>query len=580
MVTYARQKAKKSQYLTADTATGQKILNYIRKRCEKALAYCVEQELTTVEDFAEALEQLTLSDGKPGISVEISKGGLTLTMTDHPELGSTTGKYMMQHLGFAEDEQKKFTVAGIETRLNPEPTQSNSSLNSLLDNLDDGESASQLKSQSTDELDDLLEEIDSSKNHSKPAEKLTKPDHQIKPKSRTNTKPKSQENSPSKQEAKTKVRTEQKNSKLDIDKILDSATQISAKVASQGSEIDGTTLGGMGTETAFLTTLVGKKAAHSLIKALQQAGKKRQIAQIINRLKAQHQRAEQLAERVEQLPELEENPPLETQESEDLNSEGTENVSETLARAVNQINQKITQTGISQGKSEKLTIDQKASFDQQLGQITAALNRIDQRLDNLESRIEALEQALADNPEINQPETKDKPLTISKDEIGTHSHSPDNLIPVFNKNNRDTSMSSPPKPFWERGLRYLSRLMNNDLSQECADTLLYLYNCAEEEALASGETVSDGVALGEDAILYASQDDDGITVNLETYSGELLFSAVNAESEWEIIHDLLSDDDKTTIINLPQTLEAEQEEELEPEIPQPRKKRRESEMEI
>ncbi|MEG3888778.1 hypothetical protein QT971_31845, partial [Microcoleus sp. herbarium19] len=63
-------------YITPNTAEGKKILNYLRNRCEKALDYCLENGLTSVEDFADAIEELTEADGKPGISVEVKHNGL------------------------------------------------------------------------------------------------------------------------------------------------------------------------------------------------------------------------------------------------------------------------------------------------------------------------------------------------------------------------------------------------------------------------------------------------------------------------------------------------------------------------
>src|SRR4028118_228222 len=98
-------------YITPNTAEGKKILNYLRNRCEKALDYCQENGLTSVEHFADAIEELTEADGKPGISVEVKHNGLVLSLSDRPEYGSTTGKYMMEHLGESDD--NRFTKKGM-----------------------------------------------------------------------------------------------------------------------------------------------------------------------------------------------------------------------------------------------------------------------------------------------------------------------------------------------------------------------------------------------------------------------------------------------------------------------------------
>ncbi|NER29169.1 MAG: hypothetical protein F6J89_16425 [Symploca sp. SIO1C4] len=571
MVAYAQRKGKKSQYLTADTETGEKILNYMKKRCEKALAYCIDQQLTTVEDFAEALEQLTQVDGKPGISVELSRGGLTLTMTDHPELGSTTGKYMMQHLGFDEEEQKRFTVAGIESILNPEKSKSKSQeLDSLLDDLGDAEPAPKSKSKSqssfqkNEEIGDLLNQLDESEKTGNELDDLLD-------QRGSGDKPKKSQKASKIAPTQSPTRAEQppqKKPNIGIDDILDSAAQISAQAARQSSEVDGTTIGGISTQAAFLAAIVGKKSAQAIIKTAKETGQKRQLAQIITRLKAQSERADELAERADQLSELTEEAPLETEAEEAENKEGqeTESAGEALVKAVNQVHDKINQTDISENKNDKIEIDKNASFQEQLAQITAALDRIDQRLDNLENRIEALEgQMIASNVSEGQKKHQEtKTLTTDIEEIV------DEPFIIFTA---PETANPPPKTMLVQTTN-----QKENLAVECASTLLNLYNNAEKEAIATGETIEDGVVLGEEAILYATKDGDSVTVSLETYSGEELFSAVQKEQEWQITNDLLSDEDQKTIINLPKSLEEAEAQETEPETPTPAKKRQEMEM--
>jgi hypothetical protein len=176
MVTYAHKK-KSNQYITADTEQGEKILKYLKSRCEKALNYCQEQGLTAVEDFAEAVEELTEADGKPGISVKVTQGGFVLSLTDRPEYGSTTGKYMMEHLG--EPDDNRFTTTGIKATLNPEKSKSQrknkpSDLDELLSEIEETDSVPKQASKASsnakkklelDEFDedtDLLDEINGS----------------------------------------------------------------------------------------------------------------------------------------------------------------------------------------------------------------------------------------------------------------------------------------------------------------------------------------------------------------------------------------------------------------------------------
>ncbi|MEG4248289.1 hypothetical protein [Microcoleus sp. Pol10D4] len=146
-------------YITPNTAEGKKILNYLRNRCEKALDYCLENGLTSVEDFADAIEELTEADGKPGISVEVKHNGLVLSLSDRPEYGSTTGKYMMEHLG--EPDDNRFTKTGIEALLDSPRTKTRSKKDNLLDELED-EEPSPPKSQTATKFkkDDLLDELE------------------------------------------------------------------------------------------------------------------------------------------------------------------------------------------------------------------------------------------------------------------------------------------------------------------------------------------------------------------------------------------------------------------------------------
>ncbi|MEZ2339609.1 hypothetical protein [Microcoleus sp.] len=176
MVTYAHKK-KSNQYITAETEQGEKILKYLKSRCEKALNYCQEQGLTAVEDFAEAVEELTEADGKPGISVKVTQGGFVLSLTDRPEYGSTTGKYMMEHLG--EPDDNRFTAVGIKATLTPEKSKSQrknkpSDLDELLSEIEETDSVPKQASKASsnakkklelDEFDedhDLLDEINGS----------------------------------------------------------------------------------------------------------------------------------------------------------------------------------------------------------------------------------------------------------------------------------------------------------------------------------------------------------------------------------------------------------------------------------
>ncbi|NES96539.1 MAG: hypothetical protein F6K32_15155, partial [Desertifilum sp. SIO1I2] len=322
MVTKTASNRSRSQgnYITPSTPEGNKILNYLRNRCEKALNYCLENGLKSVDDFADAVEELTEADGKPSISVEIKHNGIILSLADRPEYGSTTGKYMMEHLGYLDD--NRFTKTGIEAILNPQKghrnTQHDNLLNDLKDenqplaksnypkkvrhsdisDLDDDEFLSKIqskrkvksnhsnelnleeqknnfksKSQSQpDELEDLFDELDENEPQPKPKSKARNQPQkdsvdldEIFNSPKTNNQ--SIENPLLDENLSTTPNPRRSSNHLDIDNILDVTSQVSSRAATSGNEVDGTTVGGLSAQIAVLTTLVGKKAASKTCEA-------------------------------------------------------------------------------------------------------------------------------------------------------------------------------------------------------------------------------------------------------------------------------------------------------------------------
>jgi len=552
MVTYARKKSQ-NQYITADTEQGEKILKYLKSRCEKALNYCQEQGLTAVEDFAEAVEELTEADGKPGISVKVTQGGFVLSLTDRPEYGSTTGKYMMEHLG--EPDDTRFTAAGIKAILSPEKSKSKKKnkprdLDELLSDIEESDSVPKAKSKANshaknkleldelnllDEDPDILDRItgsepkiktqaksqtksnsnweraDSPRSKSQAKSQIaevevdeefvvdeleeedkertpkTKSQAKSKTKNRENfvtaeidgeeeialpqqVKPKSrqdEEELAGETESQSRVRSKNLNrnqpetadSSIDdlldshltktpstqslqydgnprtqrrkkpnessIDSLLKTGAQISERVATSGNEVDGTTFSGLSAQAAFLATIVGIDAAQKVVDTFRNTGQERQVSQLIKRLKVQSQRADELAERANNLPEL-----IDEQESETskppafsdpepkpelrpnphTETETSESAGSILAKAVNQVTQKVEKAVPKQADKERkinpIEIDTKASLEEQLKQINQALDRLEKRLDALESRIESLENALQEKPSPNKISTQ------------------------------------------------------------------------------------------------------------------------------------------------------------------------------
>ncbi|MEG5043046.1 hypothetical protein [Microcoleus sp. B4-C1] len=676
-------------YITPNTAEGKKILNYLRNRCEKALDYCLENGLTSVEDFADAIEELTEADGKPGISVDVKHNGLVLSLSDRPEYGSTTGKYMMEHLG--EPDDNRFTKTGIEALLDSPRTKTRSKKDDLLDELDDEQPSPKSKSKvaTKSKKDDLLDELEDEQpsrrskyqtvNKSKKDDLLDdleddEPSHKSKYKANIKSKKDEIENSdddePSpnsqtkrrsrkddveeleseeplvkskaltrsprdelseldefevkepqpkakpqtkshlqnseredledeelsaKSQAKRKLQTDEavevaeslartpsktrtsqqrpqgkKSNDQNIDSILDAAVQVSGRTAISGSEVEGTTVSGLSGQVAVLATLMGKKAASQIIEAALEAGKERQVAGIVKRLKAQSQRADSLSQRVtnlveadsvadamvesEALPIAEPEPEPEHNILPEPDAEFVSTPGMLLAKAVSKVHGKVDKISgrVRDNNSEKtasIKIDTEASFEEQLVQINEALNRLEKRLDTLEKRIEALENKLSlqsetgvqaadakvEPPDSSTPSLSDQ-FVQNATEIG-EKISLESTIPA------SSSASATAK-------KITVTAQNLTQDAQLAATLAKIYNLAEEEANAEGIALEDGVDFGQ-AKLYVTNFDSSTAVSLKTKEGEELFSAVQDKTgEWEVTNDFLKPEEKEELDRL------------------------------
>lgn len=591
-------------YITPHTPEGAKILKYLRNRCEKALDYCLENGLKSVEDFADTVEELTEADGKPSINVEIKHNGIILSLADRPEYGSTTGKYMMEHLGESDD--NRFTKTGVEAILNPQKSYRKSQQDDLLNDLDDDEpqvlSKSKLNSKTyhsdipgLDENEPFTKTQNKRKAKSNNSDELALEEHQTKSKSKNQsrtdgledlldeldenepqTKPQPKaKNQPQKdavesdeifdnsKDSRKSVRNplldesqsptnnhRQSSNNLDIDNILDATSQVSSRAATSGSEVDGTTLGGLSTQIAVLTTLIGKKAASQVLEAAKATGRERQVSNIIKRLKAQSQRADSLTTRVKSLTQEEsdesETPTdspiiMEESNSEDK-VESLPDAGVILAETVNKINDKIDKTSIAlesdtSEKSATINIDTKASFDKQLAQINQALDRLEKRLDTLEVRIEALEKKLS----VAEAETDEQTVHLKAESINIDNNLASNgtkspSTKQENMNNTNGKKAANPASIETQ-------------SSQIASLLAQLYNLVEEEAVAAGETLEDGVELGSSK-LYQTHQHNSTSVRLENQRGEELFSASCSQGQWKVINDFLSKEDKKEIADL------------------------------
>ncbi|PSB53705.1 hypothetical protein C7B67_01985 [filamentous cyanobacterium Phorm 6] len=650
-------------YITPNTAEGKKILNYLRNRCEKALDYCQENGLTSVEDFADAIEELTEADGKPGISVEVKHNGLVLSLSDRPEYGSTTGKYMMEHLG--EPDDYRFTKTGIEALLDSPRTKTRSKKDNLLDELDDEQPSPKSKSKAAtkSKKDDLLDELEddepSPRSKSKanikskkdeiensdddepspnsqtkrrsrkddveeleseeplvkskalsrsPRDELSQLDEfeleAPKPKAKSQTKSHIQnseredleeEELSAKSQTKRKLQTDEpveiaeslavtpsktrtsqqrpqgkKSNDQNIDSILDAAVQVSGRTAISGSEVEGTTVSGMSAQVAVLATLIGKKAASQIIEAALGAGKERQVADIVKRLKAQSQRADSLSQRVTNLVEADsiadatvesEALPIAEPEAEpehnilpDPDAELVSTPGMLLAKAVSKVHGKVDKISgsVRDNNSEKtasIKIDTEASFEEQLVQINEALNRLEKRLDTLEQRIEALENKLSlqkSETGVQAGEAKLEPPDSSSPSLS------DQFVQNATEIGETISLEStiPASSANATAKKITVTAQNLTQDSQLAATLAKIYSLAEEEANAEGIALEDGVDLGE-AKLYVTNFDSSTAVSLKTKEGEEMFSAVQDKTgEWKVTNDFLKPEEKEELDRL------------------------------
>ena len=366
------------KYITPNTKRGRQALQYLHKQCDKTLHFCQQEGLTTLEDFAQALAEISASDNpKLAIEAKANEGGLAMRLKQAPDLGYTTGKYLMQHLGYqAQEDLQKFTRQGIESFLNPETE------------LDDFEAESDLESELQSALDDLEDADDLE-------DLLAETSPQTQPK----TQPKQQHNSTPNSAKKATTNNSKTSAPLEIDSILNAAADLSQSAVLQANEVDGFAMGGTASTLAILTTIVGKATATKLMDMAKTTQQKRQLAQVASRLKTAQERAEELVEREENIQELlTSTHPNQTETTNSVNPEIDEEEQfaveadfphlprpqsdhpvARLAQAVSQLDRQINQSKLtdSQQKQPEPIVDQNASFEEQLKQINKALKRLE-----------------------------------------------------------------------------------------------------------------------------------------------------------------------------------------------------------
>lgn len=526
-------------YITPQTDNGLKVLNHFRTQCNKALAYCKKQGLTDIKDFAAAVETISEQENPAlKIATETNRNGITLWLAQSPQFGTTTGKYMMQHLG--EGNTNRFTRQGIEQSLgipnrgqnqgidpaiaealnSNQQQEQNEQVDVALNNLSGGEEIleedddifsdggdeeaetelegdllnTQEQEQEQDDLidDDLLQIGAEARN--KPSSYRKKPPQNKKPQP------------PNKGKG-----------------ILKQASEASA-AATSGSEVDGLSIAGLTGQAATLVALIGEKKAKELYATLKQVGQEHRLNKIASRLEKNFERAEQLSERGEALTSQfdtqgttnTDSPGPKIQQNED--EEENQSPTEVLGKVVNKLEDRINQNPINADKHQESNprnvVDRNADISEQLDQIETALSRIEDRLEQLEQRIEALEESLQN--EVPKSEKKIESLADDHPEDPNNSES--------DNSNHDS----------------------NDNAKQTATALREIY---QTEGVFR-EDVDDGIPLGQTAILYANEDETNAVVTIESNDGEELFAATKqGNEEWNVEADELNDQEKQQIID-------------------------------
>lgn len=351
-----------AKYISGNNKAEKAALKHMKKICDAALNECLEKNATTVDSFAATVESLSEKE-KPKIQVDVNQNGLTLSLKDHPQIGTTTGKFMMKYLGHDESEQSKFTTKGIENTLN---SNSYAALEAELNISTDSES--QESSRSTNSQKRLEEELGINNEEHEDSEEpkknkrgrrrvpiKTPDDDEIKNDSdddsgnddnnnddrniqsaeqldnNEDTLPPATPVTPSQttkkrnwysldDENQTQQDADDSQDEDDNRNELSAAVQKQgAAIAQQGNEVDGQTLGGLTIQAGALAAHIGATAAKELIESIQSKSDAKKLNNIIERLQEADERTEQLTDRAEQLQQTSDN--IDDEDLDDLESD-------------------------------------------------------------------------------------------------------------------------------------------------------------------------------------------------------------------------------------------------------------------
>jgi hypothetical protein len=604
--------------------TEPKKLKHISKLVDKALESASnDSSISSLQDFKELVESYSEEHSRQPITMELCQGtdgeirGFRFYLTSNPK-ERTSGKYLalnLQKHGVEIDENKYTPSAILESLGIDDEFESDiedefesdienefeSDRDSDLDlELDDepipqtaklpkqrqtekqnGKSKSALEqmedfqqSISEDELDDLLNDTDSNLEVDELAPTPVKSTAKSKSKSKT-------EQSNSKRQRDNSKPQDQKDDRkdrpsLDGQIVVEEISNMGARAAVSGYEVNGINVAGLATQLAALGLAVGENVFKSLqntdpkqqkrlqqiLDLIQEQAERtegliqreqrlrslnalepgeaeltradKRASRILETVEEQDRRTQQLAERAEQLPTAErsartvddDEPSTESAQTsapkrQVQNSPIESAVEDTIGAATDRLTNKVNQLGDSLDATSTplapIKLNPNASLDDKLTQIEKYLNRLVKRIDALEERIEALEQQAGIDKRI-------EPESLQDSSEGRAANSQQTTV---------------------------------------ANTLMaFVYSAHTEDAIHNEDVLC--CSLPPDRTVYVDRSStESISVSLKDKADRQLFTAISGDgSSWKVLEDSLSAREINDIRTLPQTPEAFEKQQL------------------
>ncbi len=574
----------KIKFITANDRQGQVVLQYLNKTCQQALNYCQNNNLQSYEDFAQTIKVIgdknAQSKGKHlAIRVGVKENDLVLSLASKPQMGTTKSIKMLEHLGSKDKYQ--YTRSTVEGLLQNKEFKQNSDLN--LQELADFSSSSVnetdfiARSKKNSRLDviDLIEEKNTSASKEVPEdllfeaeEPLTKHiedsldellnEYEQDEKVNINE----QKSSANKQQKQPDIVVKKAKKSRALPSIADHAVprqsrdRASKTLLALGRRADSYTqdTDGMTVMAASLKMgAVGIAFANKLLSKREE----RKLKATIDRILTAQERTSQLVERslslkqksAKEEPEIDSELNLdenldtdveiepdneldlddELELDDDLESDNEldleNDITEQLGRAVETIDRQLIDID-PDISSETIVIDRSADFFQQLEQINAALDRLEQKLDSLEERIVRLEQLL------------------DKQEKGIENN--DELV---SENNKDSD-------FWDEDD---SSQSDEEEAEEVEDLDTQLVNVLLDvsekyEQINPNPNSSPEIPIGDSCKLYSERDEDKTVITIEEQSNQEVaeifkVTIENGKDEFVIDKDELEEDEKQAIVD-------------------------------